>query len=218
MPDGAVSTRTAPAASATPPAAKPTVDRRPSVFALSLASLVPAALLAPATFGPARFLLPFLGLGLMSLGSAIGGIAYGGRTWHAPLARQFSVALAIVGAGLAILAIDWTPWPFAALCVLAGVAIAPGLIVQSMLTARMARPEHATEAFTWTTSALLAGVGIGLAAGGALLEVFTSRAAFAGGAIASLEAGRQGETGETGETGEAGKVRSSDDDGDERHG
>jgi hypothetical protein len=45
-----------------------------------------------------------------------------------------------------------------------------------------------TEAFTWTTSALLAGVGIGLAAGGALLEVFPSQAALATGAAAALVA------------------------------
>lgn len=125
-------------------------------------------------------------LGLMSFGSAIGGLAYGGRTWHTPLSRQFSVALALMGAGLAILALGWTLWPFAVLCVLAGVAMAPGLIIQSMLAARLASAEHATEAFTWTTSALLAGVGIGLAAGGALLETFTSRSALAGGAVSAL--------------------------------
>ena len=48
-----------------------------------------------------------------------------------------------------------------------------------MLVARTARPEHSTEAFTWSTSALLAGVGIGLAVGGGLLEVFQSSAALA---------------------------------------
>ena len=40
------------------------------LFALSLAALVPASLLAPSSFGSARFLLPLLGLGLMSLGAA----------------------------------------------------------------------------------------------------------------------------------------------------
>ncbi len=122
----------------------------------------------------------------MSLGSAVGGLAYGGRTWHAPLGRQFAVALALMGAGIAVLAVGWTPWPFAGLCALAGVAMAPGLIIQSMLAARIARSEHATEAFTWTTSALLAGVGIGLAVGGALLERFSSHAALAAGAAAAL--------------------------------
>lgn len=125
-------------------------------------------------------------LGVMSAGSALGGLAYGSRSWHLPLARQFAAALAVMGLGLAVLALRWSPWTFAAWCVLAGVAMAPALIIQSMLAARIARAEHATEAFTWTTSALLAGVGIGLAAGGALLEFFSARSALAAGAAAAL--------------------------------
>lgn len=125
-------------------------------------------------------------LGVMSAGSALGGLAYGSRSWHFPLARQFAAALAVMGLGLAVLALRWSPWTFAAWCVLAGVAMAPALIIQSMLAARIARAEHATEAFTWTTSALLAGVGIGLAAGGALLEFFSARSALAAGAAAAL--------------------------------
>ena len=125
-------------------------------------------------------------LGIMSAGSALGGLAYGGRHWHFPLGRQFGVALTVLSAGLAVLALRWTPWPFAAWCAAAGIAMAPGLIIQSMLAAKIARPEHATEAFTWTTSALLSGVGIGLAAGGALLERFSSQAALAAGAAAAL--------------------------------
>ena len=35
--------------------------------------------------------------------------------------------------------------------------MAPALIIQSMLVAKTARPEHSTEAFTWSTSALLVG-------------------------------------------------------------
>jgi len=125
-------------------------------------------------------------LGAMSAGSAFGGFAYGSRGWHLPLGRQFALALALMAAGLAVLALRWQPWPFVFWCVLAGLAMAPGLIIQSMLAARISRPEHATEAFTWTTSALLTGVGIGLAAGGALLERFPSQAALAAGAAAAL--------------------------------
>jgi hypothetical protein len=44
--------------------------------------------------------------------------------------------------------------------------MAPALIIQSMLAAKISHAEHAAEAFTWVTSALLAGVG--LAAGRAL--------------------------------------------------
>ena len=127
-------------------------------------------------------------LGVMSAGSAFGGIAYGSRGWHVPLGRQFALALALTALGLGVLAIPWSPWAFAAWSALAGIAIAPALIIQSMLVTKTASAEHSTEAFTWTTSALLAGVGIGLACGGALLERFSASSAFAAGAFAALAA------------------------------
>jgi hypothetical protein len=125
-------------------------------------------------------------LGITSAGSAFGGLAYGSRSWHFPLARQFVLALSMMALGLGVLALHWQPWLFAPWAALAGIAMAPALIIQSMLAARISRPEHATEAFTWVTSALLSGVGIGLAVGGALLEVFPSSAALAAGATAAF--------------------------------
>ena len=127
-------------------------------------------------------------LGLMSAGSALGGLAYGSRSWHAPLARQFALMLALMGAGLFLLVLPWTPWAFALWSVFTGVVMAPALIIQSMLVATTARQEQMTEAFTWSASALLSGVGIGMAAGGALLEHFRSPAVLAAGAAAALVA------------------------------
>lgn len=127
-------------------------------------------------------------LGITSAGSALGGLAYGSRGWRYPLARQFVIALGTMALGLGVLALGWQPWLFAPWAALAGIAMAPALIIQSMLAAKISRAEHATEAFTWVTSALLAGVGIGLAAGGALLEVLSSSAALAAGAGAALAA------------------------------
>jgi hypothetical protein len=124
-------------------------------------------------------------LGLMSAGSAVGGLAYGSRSWHLPLARQFALMLALMGAGLAVLAFPWTPLPFALWSVFAGVVMAPALIIQSMLVAKTAPPDQMTEAFTWSASALLSGVGAGVAIGGALLERFPSPAALAAGAAAA---------------------------------
>ncbi len=125
-------------------------------------------------------------LGLMSLGSALGGLAYGSRSWHLPLTRQFAAMLGLMAVGLAVLALPWSPWPFALWCLFAGIVMAPALIIQSILVARTAPASQLTEAFTWSTSALLCGVGIGVAAGGALLEVFPSAAALATGAAAAL--------------------------------
>lgn len=125
-------------------------------------------------------------LGLMSAGSALGGLAYGSRNWHVPLGRQFAIMLALMGAGLMVLVLPWSPWPFALWSAFAGVVMAPALIIQSMLVATTTRSEHMTEAFTWSASALLSGVGIGMALGGGLLEYFRSPAVLAAGAAAAL--------------------------------
>jgi MFS family permease len=128
-------------------------------------------------------------LGLMSVGSAVGGLAYGSRSWRLPLARQFALMLSIMGIGIALLALIANVFLFTALGIAAGVVMAPALIIQSMLVARTAPPQYATEAFTWSASCLLTGVGLGLAAGGLLLERVTSWAVFtAAGAVALLAA------------------------------
>jgi MFS family permease len=128
-------------------------------------------------------------LGLMSIGSVAGGLIYGSRGWHLPLGRQFAFTLAVMGTGIAPLAIVASPWLFAPLAVLAGVGMAPALAIQSMLVARTARGEHSTEAFTWSATGLLAGFGLGLALGGQLLEAVTAAAALAAATASALLAG-----------------------------
>src|SRR5436305_14100856 len=96
--------------------------------------------------------------------------------------------LGITGVALAVLAAPSSLLAFAALCVVAGVVMAPALIIQSMLVAKTARPEHTTEAFTWATSALLAGVGLGMVLGGIAAEASRSPAAFALAGASALSA------------------------------
>lgn len=141
---------------------------------------------ATETGGPA---LAGILLGIMSIGSAAGGLVYGSRSWRLPLARQFPLMLAIMGLGVAPLAWLSQTWAFGLWCLAAGIAMAPALIMQSMLVAKNSRPEHSTEAFTWSSTGLLAGVGLGLTLGGALLEYAKSPAVFAAAAVLSLAAG-----------------------------
>jgi MFS family permease len=127
-------------------------------------------------------------LGIMSIGSAAGGLVYGSRSWRLPLARQFPLMLALMGLGVAPLAFLTTVWAFGLWCLAAGIAMAPALIMQSMLVAKNSRPEYSTEAFTWSSTGLLAGVGLGLTLGGALLEYQKSPAVFGAAAALSLAA------------------------------
>ena len=128
-------------------------------------------------------------LGIMSIGSAGGGLVYGSRSWRLPLARQFPLMLGLMGLGVAPLALLSVSWAFGLWCLAAGVAMAPALIMQSMLVAGNSRPEHSTEAFTWSSTGLLAGVGAGLTIGGDLLEHAKSPAVFAAAAMLSIAAG-----------------------------
>jgi hypothetical protein len=128
-------------------------------------------------------------LGIMSVGSAAGGIVYGSRSWRLPLARQCPIMLALMGLSVGPLALWSGAWVFSIWCLVAGVAMAPALIMQSMLVARISRPEHSTEAFTWSTTGLLAGVGLGLTLGGVLLEFAKSPAVFAAAAGIAIAAG-----------------------------
>ncbi len=128
-------------------------------------------------------------LGIMSIGSAAGGLVYGSRSWRLPLARQFPLMLGLMGLGVAPLALLSASWAFGLWCLAAGIAMAPALIMQSMLVAGSSRPEHSTEAFTWSSTGLLAGVGLGLTLGGGLLEHSKSPAVFAAAAVLSVAAG-----------------------------
>lgn len=127
-------------------------------------------------------------LGAMSAGSVAGGLAYGARTWSLPPVRQFPRILALMALGIALLGFALPLWLWALCCVVAGIAMAPALIVQSMLVAKTSELQHAAEAFTWSATALLAGIGGGLALGGKLLESAPWPAVFAAAAAASLVA------------------------------
>ena len=128
-------------------------------------------------------------LGLMSAGSVAGGLAYGSRSWRAPLARQFAATLALLGGGVALLTFISSTWLFAVLSMFAGIVMAPALTIQTILVAKTASPQFATEAFTWSATGLLSGIGLGMALGGWLIELWSSAATFAAAAVAALSAG-----------------------------
>ncbi|MEJ2174222.1 MAG: MFS transporter [bacterium] len=117
-------------------------------------------------------------LGVMSIGSAAGGLAYGSRSWHLPLARQFSLALIIMGVSIAPMALIANPSLLAFMALLSGLTMAPPLIIQSTMVAKTMPTSQMAEAFTWVTTAMLCGVGLGFAFGGAVVEARGAAAAF----------------------------------------
>lgn len=123
-------------------------------------------------------------LAVNSLGSAVGGTIYGGTHFKAPMERQFAATIGLMAAPLFLHAIFQQPLAFGVVAFLAGALIAPSITAQSVLVSRLAPAKYATEAFTWSSTFILTGLGAGMAAGGAMVESAGLRTAFAsGGAI-----------------------------------
>jgi len=129
--------------------------------------------------------LPALGgilLAINSIGSAVGGTIYGGLRFEAPVERQFALAMAAMTLPLLAHAFFLEPFPFAVTAFFAGALIAPSIAAQNVLVSRLAPAKYATEAFTWSSTAILIGLGSGMALGGSLVENAGLRANFATGA------------------------------------
>lgn len=127
-------------------------------------------------------------IALSSIGSAVGGLAYGGFHLHAPLRRQLPVAMAAMAAPLALhLPID-NPWALAPVAFAAGMMIAPAMTVVSLLVSEFAPPKYATEAFTWSATAIVTGLGAGMTVSGMLVESHGPNGAFAWASASALAA------------------------------
>jgi MFS family permease len=130
--------------------------------------------------------VPALGgvlLAINSLGSAFGGAIYGGVHFKAPVERQFACALGLMVMPLFLHAVVQTTVLFAVVAFFAGALIAPSIAAQSVLVSRLAPSHYATEAFTWSSTFIVSGIGAGMALGGAIVESLGVRYAFATGAI-----------------------------------
>jgi MFS family permease len=121
-------------------------------------------------------------LAVNSIGSAIGGSLYGGLHFKTPVERQFAAAMALMVIPMFLQAVVGTLWPFAVIAFFAGGLIAPSIAAQSVLVSRLAPSRYATEAFTWSSTFIVSGIGAGIATGGAIVETLGVRYAFATGA------------------------------------
>lgn len=127
-------------------------------------------------------------LSLNSLGSAIGGSIYGGMHLKARIERQYAATLALMALPIFLHAAAPNTLVLGVLAFLAGGLIAPSIASQSVLVSRLAPAHYATEAFTWSSTAILVGLGVGVALGGTLVETVGLRYAFAlgGGVVACM--------------------------------
>ncbi len=160
----------------------------------SMGAMFAAIDLSTVVFATERGHRPLAGfvLGTYALGSAVGGLWYGSRTWRAPAERRFVVTLGAVAAGAA------TFWAMPGLLALTAVIFVSGLVVSPTFIAGFSMVEHQapqgrrTEGMAWLTSAISVGVAAGSAAAGQLVDAGGARWGYlfaaAWGAIAFLAA------------------------------
>lgn len=116
-------------------------------------------------------------LAAWSIGSGIGGLAFGARA-PAASGRALVVLAAAMPLATMPLALATSFWAMAPLAVLAGLAIAPLMITANQLIGGVAPRGALTEAYVWPLTALFAGVALGNGASGALIDHLDWHAAF----------------------------------------
>ena len=109
-------------------------------------------------------------LAAWSAASGVGGLVWGARGGEAPLLRAHMVFAWLLPLCIAPLLLAVSPLTMALLAILTGLPIAPLIASRNQLIERVVLPGTATEAFTWPLTALVAGVSLGAAAGGAVVE------------------------------------------------
>lgn len=176
---------------AAPAASAARKSRRARLAAPSLAVLVPAYLFLGAMFvsvdlstvafatAAGHKAIAGLILGTYALGSGIGGLWYGARTWRAPASRRLAVTLPLTVAGVCtfwampnLLALDGVIF-------LCGMTIAPSLIAGYSLLESTSLPGRATEAMSWLSTGISVGVACGSTAAGFVLDALGPRWGYA---------------------------------------
>ena len=149
-----------------------------------LVGLFVVMFLLTSTFGLAEVAYPAYGamqgstprgatlIAVNSIGSAIGGLWYGGVHVAMPPTRQLALLLGAMTVPLGLQAFLPSLPLIALLAFLGGLLIAPSITVGMTLVSRYAPSQYATEAFTWVASAIVAGIGAGSAIGGRIVETF----------------------------------------------
>jgi MFS family permease len=115
-------------------------------------------------------------LAVWSLGSAIGGLAYGAVAFRGALGVRLQRFLLVLPLGYVLLPVAPSLVALTLLAFLAGTAIAPTLTAAYELTGAVAPPGTETEAMSWPVTALVIGIAAGNAVAGQVAEALGARA------------------------------------------
>jgi MFS family permease len=116
-------------------------------------------------------------LAIWSAASGVTGLLYGARPATDRVDEAHMLLAFALPAAIAVLLIAGSPLAMAVLVIVTGAPLAPLIASRNQLIERVAPRGTATEAFTWPLTALVAGVSLGAAIGGALVEEYSWSAA-----------------------------------------
>jgi MFS family permease len=111
-----------------------------------------------------------------SIGSALGGFAYGGLHLGTPPQRILPRVLAIMVVPLALHALTMNVWLLCVLAFCSGALIAPALTSVMLVISAQAPERYATEAFTWSSTCILGGLGLGAMIAGRVVQAWGPQA------------------------------------------
>jgi MFS family permease len=134
-------------------------------------------------------------LSLWSVGSMLSGLWYGARRWRQPADVRYTWLLLVMTVVTAPLLAASSVTAGLVLSLVAGVAFAPAMACQIALINDLAPAGAVTEAFTWSTAAIVAGIAGGSALAGFLVESAGVAAPFALGCAGSAAAATFAATG-----------------------
>ena len=109
-------------------------------------------------------------LALWSLASGIGGLVFGASPPRRDLLEVYLGATLLFPLVCLPLVLASSPVAMALLALAAGAPIAPLISTRNQLVASLAPPGTGTEAFSWLMTSLIAGVSLGTAVGGTVVE------------------------------------------------
>jgi hypothetical protein len=109
-------------------------------------------------------------LAAMAVGSLAGGVWYGTREWRGPVGIRLVWCVALFALGLAPLLLAGSIPVMALLLVVAGMAIAPSTACVYRLVDDVAPDGMLAEAFTWVSTATVAGIAVGSGIAGPVVD------------------------------------------------
>jgi MFS family permease len=124
-------------------------------------------------------------LAVWSGASGLAGLAWGAFGSRRPLIEAHLLLAWLLPLAIAPLLLAGSPLTMAALAVFAGLPIAPLIASRNQLVGQVAPAGTSTEAFTWPLTALVAGVALGAATAGAVIEA----SSWAGGVVVAMAVG-----------------------------